>query len=93
MINAQTAHLHTRPAWNGWPTEIGQTALEVIAMTRWDWVSRRRASPAIEVAGGHPVQFTHPLIQLAADATRSRSGRARRALARARRGRGGRFGV
>lgn len=93
MINTVTADLHAEPEWTRWPSDIGQRAVAVIDTTRWEWVSRSKASPATEGSVENSIQFAHPLIRIATDAVRSRSGRMRRALARARRRPSGRFSI
>jgi hypothetical protein len=61
----------------GRPTDARQTIAAIIATTRREWLSQKRASPAAtEVALDRP-RLAHPLVRYAFDSKRSSSWRAR----------------
>ena len=72
-------------AWIAWPTDVGQTAVAVIATTRHAWALRGKASPSLDETDVDRTQFAHPLFRLALDANSSKFGRARGIRARSRR--------
>jgi hypothetical protein len=59
------------------PAEIGQTIVAIIAITRREWMSQERESPAPDETGVNRTRFAHPLVRFALDAKRSSSWRAR----------------
>jgi hypothetical protein len=69
--------------WMGWPTDLGQTAVAVIAKTREEWASRGNASPSPGETDVDRTRCAQPLFRLALDANSSRAGRARGIRARA----------
>ena len=71
-------------AWIAWPTDVGQTAVAVIAKTRLEWVSRGNASLSPDETDVDRTRFAHPLFRLSLDAKSSRSGRERGIGARSR---------
>jgi hypothetical protein len=43
MIDAEAVYPPAEREWMGWPTDIQQRALAVIATTRYEWASRPAA--------------------------------------------------
>ena len=81
MIKQERGIAPAEREWMGWPTDVRQSALAVIATTRYEWASRGAADePVVDRA-----RFAHPLFRLALDAKSSNAGRARGIRARARR--------
>jgi hypothetical protein len=64
--------------WSGWPTDLMQNALEVIATTRYQWASQGPADDA----DADRARFAHPLFRLELDAKSSSALRARGLRAR-----------
>jgi hypothetical protein len=73
--------------WMGGPNDILQRALEVIATTRHEWVSRRAVHGSVEDRS----LFADPLFRLALDAVSSRAGRTRGNRLRSKRRASGQF--
>lgn len=72
-------------SWMGWPTDVGQTAVAVIAKTREAWALQGNASPLPAATVINRTEFDHPSFGLALDAKVSLSGRAGGIRARSRR--------
>ncbi len=81
MINQERNFPPADLEWMGWPTDMRQRALEVIATTRCEWVSRGAADEPV----ADRARFAHPTFSLALDATSSSAARARGIRARSRR--------
>lgn len=64
MINEYRDFLPADGEYTRWPSDMRQTALEVIATTRYEWLSRDFADEP--VAGR--ARFAHPLSGRAPDA-------------------------
>ena len=81
MINQNREFPPADREWMGWPSDIRQRALEVIATTRNEWASQAVvAEPVADRA-----RFVHRLFGLALDARSSSVARARGIRARSRR--------
>ena len=61
MINQERDLPPADREWMGWPTDMRQRALEVIATTRCEWASRG----AIDELVADRARFAHPLSRLA----------------------------
>jgi hypothetical protein len=73
MINRERGFPPADRKWMGWPTDVRQRALAVIAKTRYEWASRGATDePVVD----RP-RFAHPLFELALDAESSSAGWAR----------------
>lgn len=73
-------------AWMAWPTDVGQTAAAVIAITRHEWNSRGNGSPSPDEVDAGRTRFKRPLFRLVLDAQSSRPGATRTNRARSGRG-------
>ena len=55
MINQERGFPSADLEWIGWPTDMRQCALEVIATTRYAWVSRGAAEATVAAAPTGPL--------------------------------------
>jgi hypothetical protein len=56
---------------------VGQTIAAIIGITRREWMSPGRGSPATDETEANRARYAHPLITFALDAKRSNAWRAR----------------
>jgi hypothetical protein len=65
MIKQEMGFSPANREWMGWPIDLRQRAVEVIATTRYAWVSRGAADEPV----ADRARFAHPLSRLAPDAS------------------------
>ena len=63
--------------WTGWPTDLVQAAVAVIAKTRQEWVSRGYASASPGGSSVNGTRYADALFRFAADAKNRRPARPR----------------
>lgn len=81
MINQEGGFPPAEREWMEWPIDLRQSALEVIATTRYEWALRGAADAYVV----DRARIAQPFFRLALDAKSSGAGRARALRARSRR--------